>query len=182
MFACDRKVLDPGSCTGPDRSRKLHETIAASSHRFPFLAVRSSRPAWLLTWCGPRQLPHGHISPRVEKNSYFKNSFSCAPFLFVFRAVATGFWLYYRTPFVLYLTHTRAVWKWLKQKLFPVLSGVSTEPANQITFATMFLYSQVNYQHLSLLCFNQPSCNPLTCRAQIIHWFITQCHCCTSSW
>lgn len=80
MLACDRKVLDLGSCTGPDRSRKLHETIAASSHRFPFLAVRSSRRAWLLMWCGPRQLPHSHISCRAEKNSNFICSALC-PFV-----------------------------------------------------------------------------------------------------
>ena len=44
MFACDRKLLHPGSCTGPDRSGKLHETIAASSHRFPLFNCQIQSP------------------------------------------------------------------------------------------------------------------------------------------
>lgn len=87
---------------GPDRSRKLHETIAPSNHRFPFLAVRSSRPAWLLMWRGPHRLPRGQISCHFRGSSYFFCSALQCPFIRHMRFLCWGwFW----PPFVLFLTH-----------------------------------------------------------------------------
>lgn len=137
---------------GPDRSRKLHETIAPSNHRSPFLAVRSSRPAWLLMGRGPRRLPRGQISCHFGGSSYFFCSALRRPFI---RHVGflcwgwfyLGLWLHFWPPFLLFLTRTYADVKLRTQKpwltftnfRFPVLSGVPIVPAKQITLRLIYV-------------------------------------------